>query len=63
MGIFIPLSDERFDVFADENLDADERIGIIQDRLCELKKTYLSLKSEIAVIDRKRKRLRRREAG
>ncbi|XP_003739049.1 AT-rich interactive domain-containing protein 4B [Galendromus occidentalis] len=46
----------------DENLDAEERIGIIQDRLCELKKTYLSLKSEIAVIDRKRKRLRRREA-
>jgi len=47
----------------DDITDVDERIGIIQDRLCELKKTYLTLKAEVALIDRKRKRFRRREAA
>ncbi|OQR74804.1 hypothetical protein BIW11_08835 [Tropilaelaps mercedesae] len=43
--------------------DVEERIGIIQERLCELKKTYMALKAEVALIDRKRKRIRRREAA
>lgn len=68
MNIFSLLLEYFFNAFheyefADGVDDVEERISIIQERLCELKKTYMALKAEVALIDRKRKRIRRREAG
>ncbi|GAB6031800.1 hypothetical protein CHUAL_010202 [Chamberlinius hualienensis] len=50
-----------FYVHLDDYPDADQRIAAIQDKLGELKKTYLSLKSEVASIDRRRKKLKKKE--
>ncbi|CAN7993811.1 unnamed protein product, partial [Ixodes pacificus] len=52
-----------FDHPLDEGLDAEKRISVLQDRLTELRKVYLSLKAEVAVIDRRRKRARKKESG
>ncbi|XP_071963964.1 uncharacterized protein [Antedon mediterranea] len=41
--------------------DPEERISIIQHQLNEMRKIYMSLKSEVASIDRRRKKLRRKE--
>ncbi|XP_033109209.1 AT-rich interactive domain-containing protein 4B-like isoform X2 [Anneissia japonica] len=41
--------------------DQEERIAIIQHQLNEMRKIYLSLKNEVASIDRRRKKLRRKE--
>lgn len=38
-----------------------ERITILQEKLQEIRKHYLSLKSEVASIDRRRKRLKKKE--
>jgi hypothetical protein len=43
------------------NMDADRRILILQERLAELRKTYLNIKSEVAVLDRKKKKARRKD--
>ncbi|XP_040079055.2 AT-rich interactive domain-containing protein 4A isoform X3 [Ixodes scapularis] len=52
-----------FDHPLDEGLDAEKRISVLQDRLTELRKVYLSLKAEVAVIDRRRKRARKKESS
>ncbi|KAM9155889.1 AT-rich interactive domain-containing protein 4B isoform 2-T3 [Pangshura tecta] len=44
-----------------ENLTSAERITILQEKLQEIRKHYLSLKSEVASIDRRRKRLKKKE--
>ncbi|MEE6507424.1 hypothetical protein FKM82_022506 [Ascaphus truei] len=44
-----------------ENLTGVERIAFLQGKLQELRKHYLSLKSEIASIDRRRKRFKKKE--
>lgn len=46
---------------ADPELDASQRIAVLQQKLGELRKTYMSVKTELAGIDRRRKKLRRRE--
>ncbi|XP_078262745.1 AT-rich interactive domain-containing protein 4A isoform X1 [Rhinoraja longicauda] len=43
------------------NLTSTERIGFLQDKLQEIRKYYMSLKSEVASIDRRRKRLKKKE--
>lgn len=45
----------------DENLDAEKRIQILQDRLSELRKKYIDIKSELAQLDRRRKKAKRKE--
>lgn len=45
----------------DPELDASQRIAVLQQKLGELRKTYMSVKTELAGIDRRRKKLRRRE--
>ena len=45
----------------DESLEPDKRIQILQDRLCDLRKTYLNIKSEMALLDRRRKKAKRKE--
>uniref|UniRef100_A0A8C9WTD4 AT-rich interactive domain 4A n=1 Tax=Scleropages formosus TaxID=113540 RepID=A0A8C9WTD4_SCLFO len=44
-----------------ENMTSTERITFLQDKLQEIRKYYMSLKSEVASIDRRRKRLKKKE--
>ncbi|XP_029972393.1 AT-rich interactive domain-containing protein 4A [Salarias fasciatus] len=44
-----------------DNMSSSERISFLQDKLQEIRKYYLSLKSEVASIDRRRKRLKKKE--
>ncbi|XP_070590102.1 AT-rich interactive domain-containing protein 4B isoform X2 [Erythrolamprus reginae] len=44
-----------------ENMTSTERISILQEKLQEIRKHYMSLKSEVASIDRRRKRLKKKE--
>ena len=46
---------------SDPAMDSSERISRIQNSLKELRKTYHSVKSELAVIERRRKKIRRKE--
>ncbi|XP_077530282.1 uncharacterized protein LOC144142565 isoform X1 [Haemaphysalis longicornis] len=52
-----------FDLPLDDSLDAEKRIAVLQDRLTELRKVYMQLKAEVAVIDRRRKRAKKKETG
>jgi hypothetical protein len=58
---FVPESKYNFCEPIDESKDADQRINILQERLSELRKTYLNIKSEVAILDRKKKKARRKE--
>lgn len=56
-----PTSKYNFCTPLDENLEADKRIQILQERLQDLRKTYLNIKSELATIERRRKKCKRKE--
>ena len=45
----------------DPDLDAEKRIARLQNCIQELKKTYMHVKSELASVERRRKKLRKRE--
>ncbi|KAL7992765.1 hypothetical protein Chor_017021 [Crotalus horridus] len=44
-----------------DNMSSTERISFLQDKLQEIRKYYMSLKSEVATIDRRRKRLKKKD--
>ncbi|KAJ4918577.1 hypothetical protein JOQ06_029611 [Pogonophryne albipinna] len=44
-----------------ERLSGSERISFLQEKLQDIRKYYLTLKSEVASIDRRRKRLKKKE--
>ncbi|XP_054653153.1 AT-rich interactive domain-containing protein 4A isoform X2 [Dunckerocampus dactyliophorus] len=44
-----------------DSMTSSERISFLQEKLQELRKYYMSLKSEVASIDRRRKRLKKKE--
>ena len=44
-----------------EELERDQRISVLQTRIIEIRKVYMELKAEVALIDRRRKRARRKE--
>uniref|UniRef100_A0A8C7Z0M6 Tudor-knot domain-containing protein n=1 Tax=Oryzias sinensis TaxID=183150 RepID=A0A8C7Z0M6_9TELE len=44
-----------------DSMTSAERISFLQDKLQEIRKYYMSLKSEVASIDRRRKRLKKKE--
>lgn len=44
-----------------DSMTSTERISFLQEKLQEIRKYYLSLKSEVASIDRRRKRLKKKE--
>ncbi|XP_023215277.1 AT-rich interactive domain-containing protein 4B-like [Centruroides sculpturatus] len=50
-----------FYVPLDAYTDPDKRIAILQESLSELKKTYMALKAEVALIDRHRKKAKKKE--
>ncbi|XP_068607932.1 AT-rich interactive domain-containing protein 4A [Brachionichthys hirsutus] len=43
------------------SMSSTERISFLQDKLQEIRKYYMTLKSEVASIDRRRKRLKKKE--
>lgn len=45
----------------DPDLDATKRIAVLQSRIQELKRTYMQVKTELASVERRRKKLRRKE--
>ncbi|KAH0620273.1 hypothetical protein JD844_020420 [Phrynosoma platyrhinos] len=44
-----------------DNMSSTERISFLQEKLKEIRKYYMSLKSEVATIDRRRKRLKKKD--
>ncbi|XP_067876633.1 AT-rich interactive domain-containing protein 4B isoform X4 [Heterodontus francisci] len=44
-----------------ENMSSAERIAFLQEKLQEIRRHYLSLKSEVASIDRRRKRMKKKD--
>ncbi|XP_058066120.1 mucin-2 [Anopheles bellator] len=50
-----------FLVNLDPSLNTNQRIAILKKKIQELRKTYNAIKAELASIDRRRKKLRRRE--
>lgn len=48
-------------VCTDPTWDCGTRINVLTSRLAELRKAYHSVKAELAAIDRRRKKLRRKE--
>ncbi|NXJ67946.1 ARI4A protein, partial [Rostratula benghalensis] len=44
-----------------DNMSSTERISFLQEKLQEIRKYYMSLKSEVATIDRRRKRLKKKD--
>ncbi|XP_013404516.1 AT-rich interactive domain-containing protein 4B [Lingula anatina] len=50
-----------FNLEVGADLEGESRINFLQEKLQEIRKIYMSLKSEVASIDRKRKKLKRRE--
>nr|XP_020509393.1 AT-rich interactive domain-containing protein 4A [Labrus bergylta]XP_020509395.1 AT-rich interactive domain-containing protein 4A [Labrus bergylta] len=44
-----------------DSMSSTERISFLQDKLQEIRKYYMTLKSEVASIDRRRKRLKKKE--
>ena len=42
-------------------MDSSERISKLQTNLEELRKTYMNLRSKLSAIERRRKKIRRRE--
>lgn len=46
---------------SDPSWDCQTRINVLTSRLADLRKAYHSVKAELATIDRRRKKLRRKE--
>ncbi|KAF0043772.1 hypothetical protein F2P81_002930 [Scophthalmus maximus] len=44
-----------------DNMSSTERISFLQEKLQDIRKYYMTLKSEVASIDRRRKRLKKKE--
>lgn len=44
-----------------EKMNSLERISFLQEKLQDIRNHYLSLKSEVASIDRRRKRMKKKE--
>ncbi len=59
----LSLSDGDIWDFSEEGkyLEGEERIAFLLDKVQEIRKIYMSLKVEVACIDRRRKRHRRKE--
>ncbi|CAG2106343.1 unnamed protein product, partial [Medioppia subpectinata] len=58
---FVPECKYNFCAPLDQSADPDRRICILQERLQELRKTYVNIKNEVSILDRKKKKARRKE--
>lgn len=64
MGIgldYNPTSKYNFCVPLDENLEQEKRIQTLQERLQDLRKTYMNIKSELAQLERRNSRTKSRQ--
>ena len=50
-------------MITDPEMDASQRINLLQDKLRDLRQTYSALKAQVVLIDRRRKKLKRKEKG
>ncbi|XP_019870639.2 AT-rich interactive domain-containing protein 4B isoform X2 [Aethina tumida] len=50
-----------FLVELDDSMDSVQRIAMLQQKMAELRKTYADVKAELAIVERRRKKIRRRE--
>jgi hypothetical protein len=50
-----------FSCFAGDDLDAEERIAIIQSSMMELKLKYMASKAELTCVEKRKRRLKKRE--
>ena len=55
-----PVSKYNFVEPIDESVDPDERIKILQERLSRLRSTYLGIKSDLASLEKRRKKNKKR---
>jgi hypothetical protein len=55
-----PVSKYNFCTPLPEDLDSERRIQILNDRIQELRKTYMNLKSELAAVERRKKKCKRK---
>lgn len=58
-----PVSKYNFCTPLPEDLDSDRRIQILNDRIQELRKTYMNLKSELSAVERRKKKCKRKANG
>ena len=58
-GILLKLHRLYFAI--DPSLNSGQRIAVLQQKLSELRKTYAEVKAELAAVERRRKKIRRRE--
>lgn len=63
MNSVFPQSKYNFVTPIDESLEAEKRIQVLQDRMQDLRKTYMSIKSELHSIEKRRKRPKRKDSG
>jgi len=56
-----PMCKYNFCTPIDTSLDADKRIQILNDRISDLRKTYLNIKSEFQTLERRRKKSKRKD--
>ena len=46
--------------FSDPNMDTAEKISLLQSNMEELRRTYTTVKNQLAVLDRRRKKISRK---
>ncbi|XP_074603636.1 uncharacterized protein LOC141857108 [Brevipalpus obovatus] len=63
MNSVFPQSKYNFVTPIDESMEAERRIQVLQDRMQDLRKTYMSIKSELHSIEKRRKRPKRKDSG
>ena len=60
-NLILPVINKYTILFSDPMMDSSERISKLQSNLEELRKTYMTLRSKLTSIERRRKKIRKRE--
>ena len=61
MSVIFGSVDKCFFFISDPMMDSSDRISKLQNNLEELRKTYMTLRSKLTAIEKRRKKIRRRE--
>ena len=60
-NLILPVINKYTNLLSDPMMDSSERISKLQSNLEELRKTYMTLRSKLTSIERRRKKIRKRE--
>ena len=60
-NLILPVINKYTILLSDPMMDSSERISKLQSNLEELRKTYMTLRSKLTSIERRRKKIRKRE--